>query len=115
MFRFNPEATFEDITPNKDSVEEADKQYEMSSEAAEMTVLYFDICRESRNISEVRSKIDNFIDDLEDKLGMKALLETEAYYVLTADFEHTKLATRFDLEEEYSLYEFLKTLQYKHD
>lgn len=100
MFRFHPESALEHNEFN-----------EVSAEAAEMTDLYLDICNRSDDVITLRHKIDDFLHELEDRLGLDTLLHTEAYYILTNDFDRIHSADRFDLDEEYSLRHFLETLQ----
>ncbi len=114
MFRFNPESISAEPEPQEyisPTEYEEKSEREMSPEAAEMMASYIEKCEHTNDILKLRDDIDAFLHRLEDQLGIDTLLKIQAYYILTADFEHIDPEMRFDLGEEYSLCQFLETLQ----
>ncbi len=83
----------------------------------EMILMRNEIFSRTMDAAALTKKIEEFIDEKIVQLSPGLLQRCASYYILLGDFEkmallvQKKVVDRFDLEEEYSLYDFLKTLQ----
>ncbi len=70
-----------------------------------------EIFAKSGNVLDLEDQIQRFLKELDYKTSPETLENCAAYYILRGEFENVIKATRFDLEDEQSMFKFLKTLQ----
>ncbi len=106
----NPAHSVED----EEGVDELEFYGEGFEKIPVMIDLRNEIFAKSENVWDLEDQIQKFLTELDYKTSPETLENCAAYYILRGEFESVIKATRFDLDEEQSMFKFLKTLQ-QHD